>query len=70
MNASAKQLLDLRLNFWFSLNTQQQKKLDSLGYSHLFCEMISGNDLSKVTKSKKIMNMLYDLKRKTFRLVA
>ena len=67
---SAKQLLDLRLDFWFSLNTKQQQMLNTMGYSHLFCEQALSSDLTRVTKSKKIMNKLHHLKRSSFRMVA
>ena len=66
----AKQLHDLRLDFWFSLNTKQQRQLHSLGYSHLFCEEVLSSDLTRVTKSKKIMDKLHNLKRSSFRMVA
>ena len=64
-----KNMSSLRLNFWFALNTTQQRKLHTMGYSHLFCEEILVKDFLKVSKSKKILEKLQRLKINSFRLV-
>ena len=66
-------MLQLRLDFWFSLSRSQKRKLDDMNYSHMFCEEILVEDFVKVSKSKKILEQLKELKelkRQSFRLVA
>lgn len=62
--------MNLRLDIWFSLTRQQQKKVSQLGISHVMLEVCNINDFKKITKSKKLLNDLITLKRSTIRLVA
>lgn len=67
---NARYNLQLRLDIWFELNTRQQRKLSTMGYSHLFLEEVLIEDFIKVTKSKQLLSRLQELKRRTISLVA
>lgn len=60
----------LAMDIYFSLTRTQQRKFHSLGYSALFVHHVDMNDFKKITKNKKLWEMMIELKRMYIRRVA
>jgi len=66
-----KQKSEIRLSIWFDMLTINQRiKIRDMGYDYLMLEYIKIEDLKKVTKSKKVHDMLINLRRSSYFLVA
>ena len=61
--------MNMRHDIWFSLSIKQQRKLNAMGYSSSYnLVSIPVEDFKKVTKSKRLLNLLIQLKRATLRI--
>lgn len=67
---TVNQRMQLRHDIYFSLNTNQRRKLDSLGYCSVNLNECPMSDFKRVTKSKDLINKLVTLKRSLIRRVA
>lgn len=66
---NSNQRLNLSLNIYFSLTTNQKRKLDSMGYSHVTLELTPMADFKRITQNKQLHKDLITLKRSFFRLI-